>query len=241
MVSQASGPEARFDHLTFRANRRDTRHGWLRLTPAYSVHLVGEILGTLTASKPLVLDPFCGTGTTALVCAERGVACDTTDINPFLVWLAKAKTATYSSESLAELGGRAELVARAMSGRSKKLGWVPALHHIERWWTPAVLASLSRGFAVIREGARDQTRDLLELAFCRTLIERGRVSFGHQSMSFSSAEEDGATSRDVAASFREAVRSIRGAAALPSPPRRARCSATRAPSLQASRGDATTP
>ena len=47
-----------------------------------------------------VLDPFCGTGTTALVCAERGIACDTTDINPFLIWLAKAKARSYSSADL---------------------------------------------------------------------------------------------------------------------------------------------
>jgi hypothetical protein len=29
-----------FDHLTHRANLKHTRYGWLRLTPAYSVHLV---------------------------------------------------------------------------------------------------------------------------------------------------------------------------------------------------------
>jgi len=34
----------RLDHLTFKGNLRETRHGWLRLTPAYSVHLVAEIL-----------------------------------------------------------------------------------------------------------------------------------------------------------------------------------------------------
>ena len=31
-------------HLTFRGNAKRGRHGWLRLTPAYSLHVVNEIL-----------------------------------------------------------------------------------------------------------------------------------------------------------------------------------------------------
>ena len=48
----------------------------------------------------VVLDPFCGTGTTALLCSERGIECDTTDINPFLIWLANAKCNSYSAAEL---------------------------------------------------------------------------------------------------------------------------------------------
>ncbi len=66
----------RLDHLTFKGNLRNTRYGWLRLTPAYSVHLVAELLEREWQPGTVVLDPFCGTGTTALVCAERGVECD---------------------------------------------------------------------------------------------------------------------------------------------------------------------
>ena len=62
----------RFDHLTYRGNSRHSRYGWLRLTPAFSVHLIQENVRCLpTGAK--VLDPFSGTGTTALVCAEEGV------------------------------------------------------------------------------------------------------------------------------------------------------------------------
>src|SRR6478735_1247427 len=53
-------PRARF---TFHGNVRDTRYGWLRLTPAYSVHLVRELLESRTLPELPVLDPFCGTGT----------------------------------------------------------------------------------------------------------------------------------------------------------------------------------
>ena len=43
-----------FEHLTFKGNLKATRYGWLRLTPAYSVHLVAEILeGALVDGAPL--------------------------------------------------------------------------------------------------------------------------------------------------------------------------------------------
>src|SRR5271166_4281307 len=57
----------RQDHLTFRGNLSHTRYGWLRLTPAYSVHQVESLL-TAQEKNSVVFDPFCGTGTTALVC-----------------------------------------------------------------------------------------------------------------------------------------------------------------------------
>ncbi|MBE3564443.1 MAG: hypothetical protein IMW90_01820 [Thermogemmatispora sp.] len=53
-------------HLSFQGNRPETRYGWLKLTPAHSVTLIKELLAGLPPGDSLVLDPFCGTGTTAL-------------------------------------------------------------------------------------------------------------------------------------------------------------------------------
>ena len=62
------------------------RHGWLRLTPAYSVHLVRLELSNYDPDC-VVLDPFSGTGTTGICAAECGLNAILTDLNPFLVWL----------------------------------------------------------------------------------------------------------------------------------------------------------
>jgi hypothetical protein len=35
-------------------------------------------------------------GTTGLVCAEHGLDCDLIELNPFLAWLATAKTRNHS-------------------------------------------------------------------------------------------------------------------------------------------------
>ena len=57
-----------------------------------------------------MLEPFSGTGTTALCAAELGQRAWAFDINAFLVWLGRAKVARYS---LAELGAARD-AARAL-------------------------------------------------------------------------------------------------------------------------------
>src|SRR3954451_25307553 len=185
MICAMATVVGREDHLTFRANANAMRYGWLRLTPAYSVHLVAALLDRHANRDTLVLDPYCGTGTTALVCAERGIGCVTTDINPFLVWLARAKTARYGPADLAAFAGASEGVEAAIRSPGGEPEWLPALHRIDRGWDEPTLHALARAMAAIRGAdVPAAAADLLRLAFCRVLIARASVSFGHQSMSF---------------------------------------------------------
>ena len=221
MESAMNRPEVRSPipqrgHLGFRGNLAATRYGWLRLTPAYSVHLVGALLDAHATAASRVLDPFCGTGTTALACAERGLACDTTDINPFLLWLAAAKTRPYTDADLAAFRRAATAVERAADGDTP--AWTPPLHQIEKWWTPETLAALAR----IRAGIEIQSGaipaaavDLLKLAFCRALIETAHVSFGHQSMSFKKAPQQSTAADPVTDSFRRAAALLAESARTP--------------------------
>jgi hypothetical protein len=209
--------------FTFHGNVRDTRYGWLRLTPAYSVHLVRELLETRARPELPVLDPFCGTGTTLLTCAELGFACSTLDVNPFLVWLARAKTAQYSAHSRAEAEALLTEMSRAARGRGKP-AWLPALFQIEKWWARPTLHALGRAFEVLKESDTPKAaQDLAKLAFCRSLITTANVSFGHQSMSFAKAGNEATDApRRVAQALSDAFTPIAAAArvALPSSARR---------------------
>jgi SAM-dependent methyltransferase len=207
--------------FTFHGNVRETRYGWLRLTPAYSVHLVRELLEQRARPDLPVLDPFCGTGTTLLTCAELGVACSTLDVNPFLVWLARAKTARYSAKSRTAAEALIDEMSHAARLRSSA-PWLPALFQIEKWWAAPTLHALGRAFAVLRESdAAAPAKDLAKLAFCRSLITCANVSFGHQSMSFGAAENATPSARRVAQALGQALTPILKAAAvaLPSSPR----------------------
>lgn len=177
--------------LTFKHNSRNGRHGWLRLTPAYSVKLVNDILDKNPEINQ-VLDPFSGTGTTGLVCGERGIDCDLIDINPFLVWLAEVKTRNYSPAELSEVCAASEkLASRAKYERNENELWIPPLSHIERWWTKDRLLYLARLRQAIHLSfpSRSHAKDLLEVAFCRLVIASSNAAFNHQSMSFNDEKQ----------------------------------------------------
>jgi len=177
----------RLDHLSFKGNLKNTRYGWLRLTPAYSVHLVAELLDNSVITDPIVLDPFCGTGTTALVCAEKGFVCDTTDINPFLVWLGQTKAKPYSQQQIEAFRAASHIVVESIKDTTAQSQWLPPIHQIEKWWHENTLSALARAMYTIKdlaENLQESTHDLLKIAFCRMMIDQSNASFGHQSMSF---------------------------------------------------------
>ena len=183
MPQAGVGLRQRADY-THKFNQKTGRHGWLRLTPAYSVKVVEEIL--CRYGKGLrVLDPFCGTGTTALCAVARGHRATTVDVNPFLTWLAYAKTRTYSARLLGETE-RAGVAALNLTRREAlKPASAPNIHRIERWWPEPACCFLRYLKAAIAAAAADEPMlDLLHVAFCRTLIKLSRAAFDHQSMSF---------------------------------------------------------
>ena len=170
---------------THKFNARTGRHGWLRLTPAYSVKIVDELMASYRG--PLrVLDPFCGTATTALSAACHGHTGVTTDINPFLVWFGRAKTAKYSDTTIASTQEAGSVVLASVNREEVEPVAAPPIHDVDRWWPPLALEFLRRlkaGIDAATEAASPE-RDLLLVAFCRTLIELSNAAFNHQSMSF---------------------------------------------------------
>ncbi|WP_419856622.1 DNA methyltransferase [Candidatus Palauibacter irciniicola] len=171
--------------LTYKFNMTSGRHGWLRLTPAYSVKVVEELIARL--DDPLrVLDPFCGTATTALCAAYHGHEGVTTDINPFLVWFGQVKTAHYSDATIASTRRACAHVLEAVKRGTVEPVKPPPIHNITRWWCSDALQFLCalKG-GIERESEEDSAeRDLLMVAFCRTLIKLSNAAFNHQSMSY---------------------------------------------------------
>jgi len=182
----------RRDHLTFRGNLAVGRHGWLRLTPAYSLGLVRELLEE-SGPDEFVLEPFSGTGTTALACASMGIRCHAVDINPFLVWLGNLKLARFDDGTVCRVKAAATRIAEGAKNPNAA-AWKPALHAIEKWWDPPTLqalAALCEGIKQPHRERSDGVTHLLSVAFCRVMIQTANVSFGHQSMSFKKKGDGG--------------------------------------------------
>ena len=170
---------------THKFNANTGRHGWLRLTPAYSVKIVEQLV-SLYEGPVRVLDPFCGTATTALSAAYHGHEGITTDINPFLVWLGGVKTAKYSEAAIASSRVACRRVIEAVRRNAFEPADAPPIHNIDRWWCPEALVFLRKLRSSIEAESDSESpeRDLLLVAFCRTLISLSNAAFNHQSMSF---------------------------------------------------------
>jgi hypothetical protein len=177
-------------HLTFKHNQHNGRHGWLRLTPAYSAPLVRGILDG-HGYAATVLDPFSGTGTTALCAAYMGLRGTGLEINPFLVWFSSVKFRHFPPAAVEKTRSLGAVIAVASSADGAPSVEPPPIHNVERWWNDAELRFLCRLRKCILDTSDEGTdeRDLLLVAFCRVVITLSNAAFNHQSMSFKTTDE----------------------------------------------------
>ncbi|MBI5115105.1 DNA methyltransferase [Candidatus Poribacteria bacterium] len=182
-------PRKQRAELTFKHNVANGRHGWLRLTPAYSVKVVEDILNRKQGCLNVV-DPFSGTGTTALCAAMRGHNATGIDINPFLVWFGNAKVRRYSKKQLAEFRNSIAKLLAGLRDSKTPVASPPPIFNILRWWEQKNLTLLCRLKGAIDHSFPEDepVRDLLLIAFCRTMISLSNAAFNHQSMSFKSTD-----------------------------------------------------
>lgn len=175
---------------TFKFNKNLGRHGWLRLTPAYSVKLVSEMLET-EMNSCRILDPFSGTATTPLVAAEAGFKAWGLDINPFLIWFGALKTMQFGCDILNDVKIKAQTCIE--KSRTKDNDWVPPIFNIKRWWSAVTLDLLSALRASIVEFIGEpntSANGLIWVAFLRLVVDTSSVAFNHVSMSFADHTKD---------------------------------------------------
>lgn len=169
-------------HYTFKYNISLGRHGWLRLTPAYSVRLVEDILSELNYVPQCVLEPFSGTGTTELVCANKGIPSLALEINPFLVWFGNVKLKSFSQETIHNFLDTADSIIHELE-RAEPAP-LPPIHNIDRWWGKHQADFLAKLKTKIYQISDCDVRELLLVSFCRAVIEFSNVAFNHVSTSF---------------------------------------------------------
>ena len=177
---------------TYQYNRHAGRHGWLRLTPAYSVKLVEEILKEKDAELS-VIDPFSGTATTPLCAGYHHHKAVGYELNPFLAWFGHVKTRCYSSKTVQHLETTIHTIADKLRQHVSIVPCAPPpIHNITRWWNTDELAFLCKLKAYIDDNVVEDelARDLLLVIFCRLLMKLSNASFNHQSMSFKNTGKD---------------------------------------------------
>ena len=87
--------------INFSQNKDVPFYGWLRYREGYSGTLVKMLMEEGCVSKgEIVVDPFCGSGTTSIVAKQNGCIGFGCDINPMSSFVTNIKLKTYSTDIL---------------------------------------------------------------------------------------------------------------------------------------------
>ncbi|MBK0155572.1 hypothetical protein IAE35_19720 [Pseudomonas sp. S75] len=98
---------------------------WRHFKEAFAPELVARAVKESQMPVRTCIDPFGGSGTTALACQFLGVEPITMEVNPYLADLIEAKLTTYDSTSLTHDLGKIIRTVRSTRG-SHDLDWLPA-------------------------------------------------------------------------------------------------------------------
>lgn len=83
--------------VSYQLSKKAVLHSWLKYKEGFSADLVNILLDEMGACQgDLVMDPFMGSGTTALVCQMRGINSIGYDILPTSALAIKAKSSIYA-------------------------------------------------------------------------------------------------------------------------------------------------
>ena len=100
---QIPGENKTYLGVTFQPNKKCGIHCWYPYVEGFSGEFVSNMLDEFGITSGLVFDPFGGCGTTALTASLIGIDSVITDVNPFMCFVAKAKTQRYQIASLRQV------------------------------------------------------------------------------------------------------------------------------------------
>ena len=157
----------RFEKLVnFKKNKSYPKHSWFDYKHGYSEDLVKEIIVTRGANTgDLVLDPFCGVGTTNVVAQSLQICNIGFDISPVAVMAARAKTSFYSNKDKKDILN----LLKKMTDKGIR-EYPPDSSLIKSSFHPKVLNSLNSIFGNISSVKNSLHRNFLMIAYL-SLIE----------------------------------------------------------------------
>lgn len=126
-----------------------------------------ELIGSLSGQGETVLDPMCGSGTTAVEAIAQGRFAIASDINPVSLLITRAKTTPLSEADEELLDEMAWKFANfAPSGKAS----APHFMNIDHWFEPGVIRALSEIKQRIDELPPGAVQDLCATAFSAIIV-----------------------------------------------------------------------
>jgi DNA modification methylase len=131
----------------------------------YPSQVPAVVIGTLSSPGETVLDPFFGSGTTAVEAQRLNRRCIGMEINPVATLMARAKTINRPAAQIAKLIDRIRIGVRQTTRRAP----IPATVQAKKWYTERTINELRRLFYFIG-GLKGDDRLVGETAFSAILL-----------------------------------------------------------------------
>lgn len=168
----------------------------------YPAKFIGEIPRALLEILPVpsgtvVLDPFCGSGTTLVECQRKGLPSVGIDLNPIACLMARVKTQPIADDLDSSIS------AVVLGAKSTSQPRIPQIPNLDHWFKPEVqhaLAALTGAIAV----APETHREILRLAISSIVV---RVSNQESDTRYAAINKD-VTADQVFSSFSKAARRV---------------------------------
>lgn len=152
--------------VNFKKNQDYPKHNWFDYKHGYSEDLVRAIIATSNvATNSIILDPFCGVGTTNLVAQSLGYKNFGYDISPIALLAARVKTRHYSESD------KTILLKLVRNPIKVNLEQSPDSELIQSAYHPDVLGQLNGIYELLRNVQNSTHQDFLKLAYL-SLIEK---------------------------------------------------------------------
>jgi tRNA G10 N-methylase Trm11 len=163
---------------TFQLNRDEAIHSWYSYIEGYSSCFIDKILDSLSEEKiNTIYDPFCGTGTTPLVAAQRGYSTYFSESNPFMVAVIEAKINCV--KRLVDSGIGASILSNFMANlnhNGMQLSLTPIEYGgFEKFYNNDVLVSVLDIKNQIAKVSDNDSRSLLMQALSSILVSASKM------------------------------------------------------------------
>src|SRR3989338_1087314 len=152
---------------TFVPNKQLPVYNWFYYKEGFSRDLVFSLISQFGIEKgAVVLDPFCGSGTTLLACRQKGVSSIGLDVLPISVFSARVKTTDYDAEELKEAA------KHLLKTKFRKIGYeYPSF--IKRFFSKYALEDISVFRHAVMEIESKKLRDFFMLALLNAAMKGG--------------------------------------------------------------------